>query len=221
MRSRTPPLRAASLREPAFEPDEARRVVDEVLSRSEYADLEPGLVDRALAAVAERIAAALSALEGTGAGTALGIAVIVLAVAALGLLVVRFLGGVRRDAGTELAVGGRLGRSPEDWFADADRHEGAGELRQALRCRYRGLVSLLAARGVVDEVAGRTTGEYLAAVRKRAPAAGAPFAAVTARFEAAWYGDEGVSADDLAGVRAREAEVRAAVLRPAASGARP
>jgi hypothetical protein len=57
-----------------------------------------------------------------------------------------------------------------------------------VRCRYRALVAELAARGLVDEVPGRTAGEYRGEVRRNLPDAAADFAGATELFELAWYG---------------------------------
>jgi hypothetical protein len=58
-----------------------------------------------------------------------------------------------------------------------------------LRCRYRALVADLAGRGLVDEVPGRTTGEYRAEVGENVPRVAPEFAGATELFEAAWYGN--------------------------------
>lgn len=208
MRGRASPLRLARLPEPAFDPADARRAVDEVLSRPEYADLEPGLLERALDALLMQFARAVSALEGTGFGTVIGAVVLVAALALAGWLIARFVRGVRRDPAAGVAVEGELGRTPRDWLEEAERHEAGGRLREAVRCRYRALVAALAARGVVEEVPGRTTGEYLEEVRRAAPAAAPAFAAVTASFEEAWYGSGTVTPEELGRLRddARAAE---------------
>jgi hypothetical protein len=57
-----------------------------------------------------------------------------------------------------------------------------------VRCRYRALVAELAARGLVDEVPGRTAGEYRGEVRRNLPDAAGDFAGATELFELAWYG---------------------------------
>lgn len=214
-------LRLASLPEPDFDPDEARRVVEDVLARAEYAGLEPGLLQRALDRVLTQIGRGLSALEGTGFGTALGILVLLAALALGGWLVVRFLGGVRRDPGGDVTVADEVGRSPTDWLAQAQRHEREGRLREAVRARYRGLVAALSAMGIVEEMPGRTTGEYLDEVRRQAPGAASPFVAVIRAFEEAWYGDADLTAGDLQGVRDAEAAVMEKARSRAAARARP
>jgi hypothetical protein len=169
--------------------------------------------------VLEQIGRALSALEGTGFGTVVGAVVIVAALVLAGWLIARFVGGLRRDPGVDAAGSDQVGRDPEDWLADAERHELEGRLRDAVRCRYRGLVAALSALGVVDEAPGRTTGEYLGQVRRNAPGAAGAFANVTRAFEDAWYGQVEVTAGDLARVKVGEAAVTGAVRAHAWAGA--
>ena len=51
-------------------------------------------------------------------------------------------------------------RTAAQWRAEAAAHDAAGRWREALRCRYRALVAELAGRGLVEEIPGRTSGEY-------------------------------------------------------------
>src|SRR4029450_4451834 len=60
--------------------------------------------------------------------------------------------------------------------------------RAALRSRYRALAPDLASRGLVEEVPGRTAGEYRRQVGRALPEAATDFAGATELFEVAWYG---------------------------------
>jgi hypothetical protein len=104
-------------------------------------------------------------------------------------------------------------RGPAEWRADAEAAERAGQWRQALRCRYRALVAELADRGLVEEVAGRTAGEYRAEVAGAAPAVAAPFAGATELFERAWYGEAPTGQDEAARFRGLSDEVLSGVGR--------
>jgi hypothetical protein len=186
---------------PVVTGEQARRAVSDVLSRPEYADLEPNLLERARDTVLAAIGRALDTLAGTGAGTALGYVVLVVLIALVAALLWRLLRSLRPDAGVAGPLTGAVGRSPQEWLDEADAHERAGEHRQAVRCRYRALIARLAERGLVEEVPGRTAGEYLAAVRTDLPAAADAFAQATAVFEAAWYGPAEVTSRDVADMR--------------------
>lgn len=170
------------------DPERVRRIADAILSRPEYAATEPSLVDRARLWVLERLGRLLDLLFSGGRASLLGTVVLALAVLAMTVLAVRFLRGVRRDPERAAAVSEPAGRTAGDWLGDAARHEDARRWRDALRCRYRALVAELAAAGLVDDVPGRTSGENLAELSRRAPRAGPPFDAATRAFETAWYG---------------------------------
>ena len=192
---------AAELPASAVDPDLARRTADEVLARSEYAGIEPTLLQRAWGWVAEQLGRALDALGGSGQARLVGTLLLLVGVAAVAILAARFARGVRRDPEVAAATTGPVGRAGADWAAEASAHEQAGRWREAVRCRYREVVADLAGAGLVDEVPGRTAGEYLAEVRDAAPAAGTPFAAMTGAFEEAWYGNAAVAEGDLRALR--------------------
>lgn len=185
----------------------------DVLSRPEYAEAAPSLAARVRGWIAEQLGRLLEALAGTDQASLLGSLVLVVVLLAVLVLAVRFARGLRPDPATPPVIADAVGRDPADWEADAEEHERAGRLREALRCRYRALVAELAAAGVVDEAPGRTSGEYLREVRARRPTAAADLAAVTASFDAVWYGHARVDQARLDEVRRRSAAVRAAARR--------
>ena len=86
--------------------------------------------------------------------------------------------------------------SPAAWRERADRLAAGGRFREALRCRYCALIAELARIGLLDEVPGRTSGDYERLVRSLLPEVAQQFASVTARFETCWYGQEPSSADE-------------------------
>ena len=200
-------MASADLGAPGFDPDAVRRTAADVLARPEYREAAPSLVDRALEWVLERLGLLLEAF-GAGSGPIWGAVLLLGVVLVVVLLAVRFARTVRGGAALPAGIPGRVGRSPRDWDREAEEHAAAGRWRDAVRCRYRSAVAELAARGVVEEVPGRTAGEYLVAVARDAPAAAAAFADATRRFEAVWYGDERADAGTVAALL----EDRAAVL---------
>lgn len=200
-----------ALAPPAVDAERVRRAVEEVLSRPEYAEAAPSLVARARAWLAEQLGRLLDALLSAGQASLLGTVLLVAFVAVAALLVARYLSGVRRDPAAEAAVGGPVGRTAGEWRAEADEHERAGRWREALRCHYRALVADLADAGVLEEVPGRTTGEYAAQLAAAVPGAAASFRAATEAFERAWYGHAPVDAADLDAFHDRAAATRRAV----------
>jgi hypothetical protein len=199
-------LGAADLPAPGVPADEVRRAAAEVLSRPEFALPSPTPLARLRSWLAEQAGRLLEGLIGSGGGSLVATVVLAVLVLAVVLLAVRLVRGTRRDPRTGGAVvDEQLGRSPAHWEAEARAHEQAGRERQALRCRYRWLIAVLAERGLVDEVPGRTSGEYLAALAEVVPPARPAFARVTAGFEAVWYGDAAADGAALAAFR-RDAE---------------
>jgi Domain of unknown function (DUF4129) len=193
---------AADLPAPSRDPEQVRRAVRAVLAKPEYRAVRRSLPQLLVDWLLERLGLLLAALSGTGAGSLLGIGVLLVVLSAVGVLVARFARGLTADPTAAAALGGPPGRPAADWRAEAAAHERAGAWRQAVRCRYRALVADLAARGLVEEVPGRTAGEYRGEVGRSAPAAAADFAGATELFERAWYGGRPTGADDAARLRA-------------------
>jgi hypothetical protein len=207
---------------PTVDGETARRTVEEVLGRPEYAGLEPGWWDRVTEGLRRAVGVIFDGLQGTGAGSALGWIVLVALLVGAGWLVWRWARTLRGDGAAGLATAEDVGRSPAAWLDDAAAHEAAGRWRDAVRCRYRALVARLAEAGRLEEVPGRTAGEYLAAVRADHPAGAEPFAAATAVFEQAWYGAGEVTDDDVAAVRdAADAVLRVLGLATPATAGEP
>jgi hypothetical protein len=179
---------AGDLPAPTRDPDRVRDAVREVLARPEFRPPDRTLLQRAFDWLLEQVGRLLAELGASGAGGIVGLAVLVLALLGIGLLAARFSRGLTSSPEVRAAVPGVPRRPATDWRAEAEAHERAGAWRAAVRCRYRALVAELAARGLVDEVPGRTAGEYRGEVRRNLPDAAADFAGATELFELAWYG---------------------------------
>jgi hypothetical protein len=109
-------------------------------------------------------------------------------------------------------------RSADEWRTLADTFAGEGNFDEALRARYRGLLAELFDGGVLEDVAGRTPGEYRADMAAQHPTASESFGALTDRFEQVWYSPDVASSDDLVRFGLAEATVLGA-LAPAATRA--
>ena len=167
-------------------PGEARRRAEEILDRPEFRPEPRSLVERLLDEIGELLD---KILGGVGGGNPI-LAWSAVAVVS-GLLAVVLWRAVRAlqvdpSVGGGVAVDGRR-RPSADWRAEAAAHEAAGRWRDALRCTWRATVADLASRGLVEEVPGRTTGEYRAAVARSLPAGADAFSRATRLFEDAWY----------------------------------
>jgi len=189
---------AADLPIPKTDPARARKAADDVLARPQYRVPAPTLVERVQRWVGRVVEDALGALISGGGASLIAWGLLALAVGVVALLATRFARGVTPAGGLAASSTSVPLRTAIDWRAEAEAHEKAGRWRPALRCRYRALVADLAAGGVVDEVPGRTAGEYRAAVGVAAPGVAPEFAAATELFERTWYGRAPTGADDAA-----------------------
>lgn len=199
------PLRAAA--EPGAPPvpdrsaAQARATAKGVLARPEYREPSPTILERIRAWIAEQLGRLLRKLGVGGSASIVAWLILAVAIAVIAFFVTRFAKGVTPDAtsGAEAATA-RL-RTADDWRAEAAAHEKQGRWRAGLRCRYRALVADLAQRGLVDEVPGRTTGEYRAEVGENVPKVAPEFSGATELFEAAWYGNRPTGEEESARFR--------------------
>jgi hypothetical protein len=189
------------LRVPVRDPEQVREVVREVLSRPEFRPPPRSLTERVLDWVLELIGRLLAALGGSGAGGIVGLILLALVLVGVGVLAARFSRGLTPSPEVAAAVPGGRRRSAAEWRAEAEANERAGAWREAVRSRYRALVADLAARGLVEEVPGRTAGEYRREVGRALPEAATDFAGATELFEVAWYGRSGTGAGEAARLR--------------------
>ena len=189
------------LRVPVRDPQQVREVVREVLSRPEFRPPQRSLTERLFDWVLELIGRLLAALGGSGAGGIVGLILLALVLAGVGVLAARFSRGLTPSPEVAAAVPGGRRRSAAEWRAEAEAHERAGAWREAVRSRYRALVADLAARGLVEEVPGRTAGEYRRQVGRALPEAATDFAGATELFEVAWYGRSSTGVGDAAHLR--------------------
>ncbi len=191
------PMGLLDLPVPTHDPGQVQRTADEVLSRPEFRQATRPLLSRLWAWVLVHLGELLATLLGTRAGSIIGLLLFLLILAAVVVLTIRFTRGMTRDPRVAAVIPDAPRRSAEEWRTEAEAHERAGEWRHALRCRYRALVADLAGRGLVEEIAGRTAGEYRAEVERNLPAAAEAFAGATRLFERAWYGRTPMGAGEL------------------------
>jgi hypothetical protein len=173
---------------PSRDPEQVHRAVDEVLARPEFRPAAEPLLDRIWWWIVAHIGELLANLTHSRAGSIIGLAIFALILIVVGLLAARFVRTMSRSPEVAAAVAAIPRRSAAEWRAEAEAHETSGEWRQAVRCRYRALVVDLASRGVVEEVPGRTSGEYRSEVSRNLPNASEAFAGATEVFDRAWYG---------------------------------
>jgi hypothetical protein len=206
---------------PTNDPAHVKGVTQQILRRPEFQPPRRGVLQAAWHWLSTELGKLLSHIfGGSGAGSGWGAVVVVavVAVVVVGLVVMVVLRSRGRGGGGSgspqvVLRGHGPSRSPAEWRAEAAAHEAAGRWRDALRCRYRALVAELVARGLVEEVPGRTSGEYRRDVESVAPAVGPAFAGATDLFEQTWYGDRPTGPED----QEQFNELARRVLSPAAA----
>jgi len=185
---------------PGLSPEHVHRLTQAVLGRPEFQPLQPSLLQRGLDAAGRFLAHLLSHLSVGGVANYVGLAAAAVVVVVILALVVMVARTTRRSARRPPRVASQRSRlvTGAEWRAQAQVHEAAGAWREALRCRYRGLVADLASAGLVEEVPGRTTGEYCQHLATAMPAGAMAFGAVTDLFESSWYGGRSTGPDETA-----------------------
>lgn len=186
----------AQLPEPTHTPEEVQRRADDILARPEFRRPAPSIFERVQDWIAEQLGRVVEGLAGGGRGSVVGVVLLVLAIAAVVVMATRAARTISADPRSRAVELAEPVQTVRQWLADAEQAEAAGRWRDGLRCRYRALVAGLAERGVVEEVPGRTAGEYRADVAAALPVAADEFAGATDLFERAWYGDRSTGAEE-------------------------
>lgn len=175
------------------------RTIEQVLREPAFTTARPSWLARLRDDIRQWFFERLASLFDTGAGTVLAWSLVGLAVVVGVLVVVRALRDVRRGAVAERgAAAVTITRRPAaDWMADARAARDAGDLAEAVRCGYRAVVAGLATTGGLDEVPGRTVGEYRSQVRVNQPHRLDAFVRASEVFERVWYARRGARPDDV------------------------
>jgi hypothetical protein len=197
------------------DPDEARRTAEEILSRPEYREPRPSLLDRALEVITDFLGRTFATLTGGGAGSVIGLVITALVLALVLWLLTHALRSSSRPGrrvASQVVQGTSAPDDPAVWDAEADRLAGIGDHRGALRCRYQALVADLVRAGALGDATARTPAEIRAELTGRRPDLDPRLESVTERFEAAWYGRRPVDAPAEAAFAADIGALRTADL---------
>lgn len=211
--------------DPDRDPEQTRERADEILRGDEYQapeEADRSVFDR----VREWIGDRLPELDTGGASTGgrvlsyvvFGV-VVAGGIAALVYVLVRTRGTRQapdEDADADIDVTPL--RTPDEWDAEADRCEAAGDHRGAVRARFRALTTTLARRDLVADTPGRTAGELRLDVADRAPTLVPAFGAVADLFERVWFGAATAGPEQSAAARDLARAALAAAPRRATAG---
>lgn len=199
------------------------RTIEQVLREPAFTTARPSWLERLRDDVRQWFFERLATLFESGAGTVLAWTLVGLAAVVGVLVVVRAMRDVRRGAVAEAGAGAvTITRRPAaDWLADARAAREAGDPAEAVRCGYRAVVAGLASSGGVDEVPGRTVGEYRAQVREHRPELLDDFVRASDVFERVWYARRGADPHDVATVLDVAARLAPRRSRPAVGAGGP
>jgi hypothetical protein len=188
--------------------DEVRQLADDIVARPEFQQPPENWLVRARDWVLERVGDLLSAATGGGAGSIVGIIVLIALVGLVAWLLIRVGRTVQADRQVAaMTIEGVHRRSPAAWRAEAETLEAEGRWKEALRCRYRALVGDLVAERLLEDVAGRTTGELRSDLSASAPDRYDAFDAASELFELAWYADRATGPEESARFQALAASI--------------
>jgi uncharacterized protein DUF4129 len=194
------------------EPDrvEARRLAVTELSRREYQEAEPGVIERILIWLRDFV----QGLDlGHNPPARLGMALIVVLIAAAIAYAIHRSGGLRATARRRGdAVLPDRPTAAADHRAAADRHAAAEEWDDAVRERFRAIARELEERAVLNPQPGRTADELATRAGRELPALAGDLVAAAHRFDDVTYGSLPAGPPDDASLRALDDQVRAARL---------
>lgn len=197
---------------PTHDPEEVRRLADEILARPEFEPPERSFLQRLADWVLRRLERLFGGdgdggfevgAGGGGAGGSSVFTIVVLVIAVvLVVVIVRALRGTWRRRARRpsevLDVDVDVRRTADAWDALARQLERDGRWKDAIRARFGSLVERLVDRGLVADVPGRTSGEYRVDVRASLPEVADAFADAADLFDRAWYGDLPTGASEAA-----------------------
>ena len=188
--------------------DEARRWARDELADEVYRHAEPGLVERALAWLLERLQE-VELPEGPGSRVLL---VGLLLLLAAGVVVALALAGpVRLTARRhDQPVFGDVVRSAEEHRREADAHAAAGRWADAVRERFRAVVRSLEERALLSPSPGRTADEVALEAARVLPDVAAELGAAARTFDDVRYGGRPATSEHDAALRRLDQAVSAA-----------
>ena len=166
----------------------AQQAAREELAKQVYREAGPGLVERALRWILDRVTDALDNVAAVSPGGYAGVAVVLLLLVAAAVAIRLRVGPLGRRAAADASLFVGRERTADEHRAAADAHARAGEWAEALRERLRAVVRSLEERAVLEPRPGRTADEAAAQAGAALPGCAADLAAAARLFDDVWYG---------------------------------
>ncbi|MCX2970807.1 MULTISPECIES: DUF4129 domain-containing protein [Streptomyces] len=174
--------------------DAAREAAERELSKPRYQADEPGLAERALEWLLERLEDLLNSAVDLTPGGVTGVVVIVCLVVALVVALRLRLGALRPEArGATGTLFPDAPRSAADHRAAAERHAGAEQWNAAVQERMRAVVRALEERTLLEPRPGRTADEAAAEAGQALPHHADALRAAARAFDEVTYAERTAS----------------------------
>jgi hypothetical protein len=188
----------------------AQEAAREELAKQIYREAGPGLVQRAIGWLLDRVGDLLDETANASPGGLAGLAILMV-VLVVAVVVVRLGIGplAKRSASEQALFVGRTRTSGEHRTA-ADEHAAAGRWDEAVRERLRAIVRSLEERTILEPRPGRTADEAAGEAGLALPACAAGLRAAARTFDEVWYGGRPAGPDNDAALRELDDAVRAA-----------
>ncbi|MFD3682654.1 DUF4129 domain-containing protein [Streptomyces sp. NPDC058613] len=201
--SHAAPLLTGAETPPVTTPREAAlEAATRELSKPQYHENDPSLLDRALAKALRWISDLLDTAAGAAPGGGVGLVVIALAVVLAVAALWWRLGSPRRAAGGPGTLFHDGIRSAADHRTAAEAHAAAARWNEAVQERMRALVRSLEERTLLDPRPGRTADEAAAEAAVSLPGHAGELRAAARAFDDVTYGGRTADADAYARLRA-------------------
>jgi len=191
--------------------DEAREAAREELSRRQYAEARPPLLQRLADWLLEKASDLLGTTSASLPAGRWGLLLLVALVVLLAAVVLTRVRPSRRERGGEVFEAGRV-LSAAEHRAAADAAAARGDHQGAVTERFRAVVRELESRGVVDPRPGWTADEVARAGGTVVPAVAEPLRRAATLFDEVRYGGRPATAETYAVLVALDDEVTGARL---------
>jgi hypothetical protein len=188
----------------------AQQAAREELAKQVYRDAGPGLTERFLRWVLDRVGDLLDELAGVSPGGYAGLVVLALLVLVAAVAIRLKVGPLGRREATEQALFVGAERTAAEHRAAADAHAAAGRWAEAVRERLRAIVRSLEERAVLEPRPGRTADEAASEAGAALPDCAAGLRSAALLFDDVWYGGRPVGPEGDAALRELDDRVRSA-----------
>jgi Domain of unknown function (DUF4129) len=188
--------------------DGAQAAARAELAKRGYHRNDPSLIDRGLEWLLKRLGKLLDAGTRHAPGHALGLVLVIAILAAVVVLIVVRVGGLKRTAhGADQAIFGSGETTADDHRKAAAQFAADGLWAEAIRERLRAIARELEHRGVLDPRPGRTAAELSREAGVQFPALADDLRNATSIFDEVWYGGRAASPADEELLRRLDARV--------------